>query len=80
MGLVTFGSVPHFGAVYALRKLGLQPGADVTLVQVAGNPEVLAALQALGGTIDVERMRAMNVAVDRDGKTPAAVAEEFLAR
>jgi NitT/TauT family transport system substrate-binding protein len=46
VGLVTFGSVPHFGAVYALRKLGLQPGADVTLVQVAGNPEVLAALQS----------------------------------
>ncbi len=46
VGLVTFGSVPHFGAVYALRKLGLQPGNDVTLVQVAGNPEVLAALQS----------------------------------
>jgi NitT/TauT family transport system substrate-binding protein len=46
VGLVTFGSVPHFGAVYALRKMGLQPGADVTLVQVAGNPEVLAALQS----------------------------------
>jgi ABC-type nitrate/sulfonate/bicarbonate transport system substrate-binding protein len=48
VGLVTFGSVPHFGAVYALRKMGLQVGTDVALVQVAGNPEVLAALQSGG--------------------------------
>jgi osmoprotectant transport system permease protein len=43
-------------------------------------PDVVAALHALEGTIDIERMRAMNAAVDRDGKSPAAVAEEFLAR
>jgi osmoprotectant transport system permease protein len=43
-------------------------------------PDVVAALRALEGTIDVERMRAMNVAVDRDHQTPAAVAGEFLAR
>jgi glycine betaine/choline ABC-type transport system substrate-binding protein len=42
-------------------------------------PEVVAALSALDGTIDIERMRAMNAAVDRDGKSPAAVAEAFLA-
>lgn len=46
VGFTTFGSVPHFGAVYALRKMGLQPDVDVTLVQVAGNPEVFAALQS----------------------------------
>jgi osmoprotectant transport system permease protein len=44
------------------------------------HPDVVAALAALEGTIDVLRMRAMNAAVDRDGKNPAAVAEEFLAR
>jgi len=43
-------------------------------------PEVVAALRSLEGRIDVERMRAMNAAVDRDGKSPAAVAEEFFAR
>jgi len=43
-------------------------------------PDVVRALTDLEGTIDAERMRAMNVAVDRDGKSPAAVAEEFLAR
>jgi glycine betaine/choline ABC-type transport system substrate-binding protein len=31
-------------------------------------------------TIGVERMRSMNAALDRDGKSPAAVAEAFLAR
>jgi osmoprotectant transport system permease protein len=43
-------------------------------------PDVVAALHGLEGTIDVLRMRAMNASVDRDGKSPAAVAEEFLAR
>jgi osmoprotectant transport system permease protein len=43
-------------------------------------PDVVAALSALAGTIDIDRMRAMNAAVDRDGKSPAAVAEAFLAR
>jgi osmoprotectant transport system permease protein len=43
-------------------------------------PEVVKALAALEGTIDVLRMRAMNAAVDRDGESPAAVAEAFLAR
>jgi osmoprotectant transport system permease protein len=41
-------------------------------------PDAVAALAALEGTIDVLRMRAMNAAVDKDGKSPAAVAEEFL--
>jgi osmoprotectant transport system substrate-binding protein/osmoprotectant transport system permease protein len=43
-------------------------------------PDVVAALRGLEGTIDVERMRAMNAGVDRDGKSPAAVAEAFLER
>jgi osmoprotectant transport system permease protein len=44
------------------------------------HPDAVAALGALEGTIDVARMRTMNAAVDRDGKSPAVVAEEFLAR
>jgi osmoprotectant transport system permease protein len=43
-------------------------------------PDVVAALRALEGTIDIERMRTMNAAVDREGKSPAAVAGAFLAR
>ena len=41
-------------------------------------PEVVAALEALVGTIDADAMRAMNLAVDAAGRTPASVAEEFL--
>ena len=63
------GAIPPYDAVVLVsRSLG------------AGRPDVVAALHALEGTIDVERMRAMNAAVDRDGKSPAAVAEEFLGR
>jgi osmoprotectant transport system permease protein len=41
-------------------------------------PQAMAALRALAGTIDATTMQQMNMAVDRDGKTPAAVAAEFL--
>jgi osmoprotectant transport system permease protein len=40
-------------------------------------PEVLEALRALIGTIDATRMQQLNFAVDSEGRTPAAVAEEF---
>jgi osmoprotectant transport system permease protein len=63
------GAIPPYDAVVLVsRRL-----AD-------RRPDVFAALRALEGKIDVDRMRAMNAAVDRDGRTPAAVAEEFLAR
>jgi osmoprotectant transport system permease protein len=42
-------------------------------------PEVVAALRGLVGTIDADRMRAMNLSVDADGLMPRAVAEAFLA-
>jgi osmoprotectant transport system permease protein len=42
-------------------------------------PQVVAALARLEGTIDAERMRRMNVAVDSQGESPASVAERFLA-
>jgi osmoprotectant transport system substrate-binding protein len=43
------------------------------------NPRGRGALEALSGTITAEAMRRMNAAVDRDGKSPASVAAEFLA-
>ena len=43
------------------------------------NPEVIDALRALSGTIDARSMQRMNDAVDSIGKSPAAVAAEFLA-
>ncbi|HEY1434634.1 MAG TPA: glycine betaine ABC transporter substrate-binding protein, partial [Thermoanaerobaculia bacterium] len=41
------------------------------------NPRVRRALEALRGTITPDAMRRLNAAVDRDGKSPAAVAREF---
>ncbi|MET0556351.1 MAG: ABC transporter permease/substrate-binding protein [Vicinamibacteria bacterium] len=63
------GAIPPYDAVVLVsRRLA------------ASRPDVVAALRALEGSVDVARMRAMNAAVDRDGRSPAAVAEEFLAR
>ncbi len=42
------------------------------------HPEVVEALRRLVGTIDADRMRQMNLAVDEVGRTPADVATEFL--
>ena len=41
-------------------------------------PEVIAALRRLSGTIDAELMRQMNLAVDLDGQSPADVGGAFL--
>jgi osmoprotectant transport system permease protein len=59
---------PYDAVVLVSRRLGQR------------RPDVVAALGALEGTIGVDLMRAMNAAVDRDGKSPAAVAAAFLAR
>jgi osmoprotectant transport system permease protein len=45
---------------------------------VREHPEAVAALRALAGAIDADRMRRMNLAVDQEGRSPEAVAEEFL--
>lgn len=44
----------------------------------AEHPEVLEALAPLVGAIDAARMQRMNLAVDRDGRSSADVAAEFL--
>ena len=41
-------------------------------------PDALAALATLDGAIDADAMRRMNLAVDRDGASPAAVARRFV--
>ena len=43
------------------------------------HPDVVDALRALVGTIDVDDMRRMNQAVDDEGRSPASVAAVFLA-
>ena len=61
------GAIPPYDAVMLVSD------------RLAGErPEVVAALEALVGAIDADAMRAMNLAVDATGRTPASVAEEFL--
>ena len=46
---------------------------------VREHPDAIAALRGLSGTIDADRMRRMNLAVDQDGQSPEAVAAGFVA-
>jgi osmoprotectant transport system substrate-binding protein/osmoprotectant transport system permease protein len=62
--------------------LGVIPPYDALLLVgprlQAGVPEAAAALAALDGAIDAPTMQRMNLAVDRDGVSPAEVARRFL--
>ena len=61
------GAIPPYDAlVLAERALA------------ARAPEVLDALRVLRGRIDGDAMRRMNLAVDRDRKSPRAVGTAFL--
>ncbi len=74
-------------AAYDLRVLvddrhAIPPYDAIILVSARlahEEPGVVAALRELAGTIDADRMRAMNLLVDRDGVSPARVAADFLA-
>ena len=44
LAVTRFGASSDFVARYWLRRLGLEPGADVPIIQVGGNPEMAAAL------------------------------------
>lgn len=61
------GAIPPYDAVILTNR---------RLVDEA--PDVLDALGGLVNTIDAERMRAMNLAVDQGGRQPGAVAGELL--
>jgi osmoprotectant transport system permease protein len=45
---------------------------------VREHPDAIAALRGLSGRIDADRMRRMNLAVDQNGRTPEAVASDFV--
>ncbi|HEY7062467.1 MAG TPA: ABC transporter substrate-binding protein [Chloroflexota bacterium] len=44
LGLTRFGTTMDYAARLALHQAGLEPGADVAIVQTGGNAETLAAL------------------------------------
>ena len=46
MGVTRFGTTSDFAARYVLQQHGLEPGADVPLLQTGGNAETFAALQS----------------------------------
>lgn len=60
-------AIPPYDAV-------ILAGSDV----VRDHPGVIAALREIDGAIDAAAMRGMNLAVDVEGREPAAVARQFL--
>jgi osmoprotectant transport system permease protein len=61
------GAIPPYDAIVLV-------GARLAAEQ----PQAVAALASLEGSIDAARMRRMNLAVDQGGRSPAEVAREFL--
>jgi osmoprotectant transport system permease protein len=61
------GAIPPYDAVVIV-------GRSLRLAR----PDVVAALGELDGRIPVERMRASNLAVDGQGRSPSIVARELL--
>ncbi|MBI3076046.1 MAG: ABC transporter substrate-binding protein [Deltaproteobacteria bacterium] len=49
VGVTRLGTATMYGALLVLRKFGLEPGRDASVLQTGGHPETLAAMQA--GTI-----------------------------
>ena len=56
VGISRFGSSPDVAVRLALRKLGLNPESDVSIIQTGGSPERLAAL--LGNKVDATVLNA----------------------
>ncbi|MBI4264149.1 MAG: ABC transporter permease, partial [Acidobacteria bacterium] len=78
----TDGRVAAFDLLVLEDDRGAIPPYDAVILAgprlVRERPDVVAALQQLTATIDADRMRQMNLAVDQDGASPAGVAEAFL--
>jgi glycine betaine/choline ABC-type transport system substrate-binding protein len=79
----TDGRVAAWDLVLLEDDRGVIPPYDAVVLtsRALGDraPDVVAALGRLGAAIDADAMRKMNLAVDRDGRTPREVAREFLA-
>jgi osmoprotectant transport system permease protein len=78
----TDGRIAALDLVVLEDELGAIPPYDALVLAgprlVRERPDVVAALRQITGTIDADRMRRMNLAVDQDGAGLAAVAESFL--
>lgn len=80
----TDGRIAAYDLVLLEDDRGVIPPYDVILlagpVLARENPAAVAALRDLTGAIDADAMQRMNHAVDGEGRTPAAVAADFIAR
>jgi len=73
-------------AAYGLRVLEddrqvIPPYDAIVLASrrfVTESPELVETIAALGGRLDAERMRALNAYVDLEGRSPAAVAADWV--
>ena len=78
------GRLAAFDLVTLEDDLGAIPPYDAIVIVGRAlqrdRPDVVAALRKLDGRISVERMRALNLAVDSQGRSPSAVAAELLGR
>ena len=78
----TDGRIAALDLVVLDDERGAIPPYDALILAgprlVRERPDVVAALRQITGTIDADRMRRMNLAVDQDGTSPASVAGSFL--
>jgi osmoprotectant transport system permease protein len=78
----TDGRIAALDLVVLDDERGAIPPYDALILAgprlVRERPDVLAALRQIVGTIDADRMRRMNLAVDQDSASPAAIADSFL--
>jgi osmoprotectant transport system permease protein len=78
----TDGRIAALDLVLLYDDKGVIPPYDAILLASprlqATNPGVLDDLKILLGSIDAERMQSMNWSVDQEGRSPEAVAAEFL--
>jgi osmoprotectant transport system permease protein len=78
----TDGRISTFDLIMLEDDLSVIPPYDAIILVSdrlrIENPKVVEALADLVGTIDAAQMRDMNLAVNREGRTPAAVAADWL--
>jgi osmoprotectant transport system permease protein len=78
----TDGRIAAHGILILDDERGVIPPYDAMVLVGARlraeAPEAVAAVAALGGSIDAAAMQRMNLAVDRDGRSPAEVARGFV--
>jgi osmoprotectant transport system permease protein len=76
------GRIAAYGITLLEDERGVIPPYDAIVLAgpalAARAPAAVEALGRLAGSIDAPTMRRLNLAVDRDGRSPADVAREFL--